>query len=128
MNAASPGVIALFQPNDYYKTQDDYLEAVAEGDARGVRADRRSRACCVQIDAPDLAMGRHTMYRDRSVEEFLNRAAKHIEVLNHALRNVPADRVRMHVCWGNYEGPHHHDVPLERLLPVVAQRQDGRHC
>ena len=95
------------------------------GDARGVRAHRRRRACCVQIDAPDLAMGRHTMYRDRSVEEFLNRAAKHIEVLNHALRNVPADRVRMHVCWGNYEGPHHHDVPLERLLPVVVRAKIG---
>jgi 5-methyltetrahydropteroyltriglutamate--homocysteine methyltransferase len=79
----------------------------------------------VQIDAPDLAMGRHTMYRDRSVEEFLDRAARHVEVLNHALRNVPADRVRMHVCWGNYEGPHHHDVPLERLLPVVVRAKIG---
>jgi 5-methyltetrahydropteroyltriglutamate--homocysteine methyltransferase len=75
----------------------------------------------VQIDAPDLAMGRHTMYRARTVEEFIDRAALHIELLNHALRNVPPDRVRMHVCWGNYEGPHHHDVPLERLWPVVAK-------
>jgi 5-methyltetrahydropteroyltriglutamate--homocysteine methyltransferase len=61
------------------------------------------------------------MYRDRSVEEFLHRAAQHIEILNHALRNVPPDRVRMHVCWGNYEGPHHHDVPLEALLPIVLE-------
>jgi 5-methyltetrahydropteroyltriglutamate--homocysteine methyltransferase len=75
----------------------------------------------VQIDAPDLAMGRHTMYRAQSVPEFLDRAARHIEVLNHALRDVPAERVRMHVCWGNYEGPHHHDVPLEQLLPVVIK-------
>jgi 5-methyltetrahydropteroyltriglutamate--homocysteine methyltransferase len=75
----------------------------------------------LQIDAPDLAMGRHTMYRDRSVAEFLDRAAVHVEILNHALRNVPAERVRMHVCWGNYEGPHHHDVPLEDLLPVVVK-------
>jgi 5-methyltetrahydropteroyltriglutamate--homocysteine methyltransferase len=124
LNAASPGVIALFQPNDFYKSQDEYLEAVAEA----MRAEYElivGSGLLVQIDAPDLAMGRHTMYRDRSVEEFLNRAAKHIEVLNHALRNVPADRVRMHVCWGNYEGPHHHDVPLERLLPVVVRAKIG---
>jgi 5-methyltetrahydropteroyltriglutamate--homocysteine methyltransferase len=124
LNAASPGVIALFQPNEHYKSQDDYLEAVAEA----MRAEYElitASGLLVQIDAPDLAMGRHTMYRDRSVEEFLNRAAKHIEVLNHALRNVPRDRVRMHVCWGNYEGPHHHDVPLERLLPVVARARIG---
>jgi 5-methyltetrahydropteroyltriglutamate--homocysteine methyltransferase len=120
LNAAAPGVIALFQPNDYYKSQDDYLEAVAEA----MRAEYElivAAGLLVQIDAPDLAMGRHTMYRDRSVEEFLERAARHIEVLNHALRNVPAERVRMHVCWGNYEGPHHHDVPLERLLPVLVK-------
>ncbi len=124
LNAASPGVIALFQPNDFYETQDEYLEAVAEA----MRAEYElivESGLLVQIDAPDLAMGRHTMYRDRSVEEFLNRAARHIEVLNHALRNVPADRVRMHVCWGNYEGPHHHDVPLERLLPVVVRAKVG---
>jgi 5-methyltetrahydropteroyltriglutamate--homocysteine methyltransferase len=124
LNAASPGVIALFQPNDHYQSQDDYLEAVAEG----MRAEYElitASGLLVQIDAPDLAMGRHTMYRDRSVEEFLNRAAKHIEVLNHALRNVAPDRVRMHVCWGNYEGPHHHDVPLERLLPVLARARIG---
>ena len=66
-------------------------------------------------------MGRHTMYRNASVEEYLKRAALHVEVLNHALRNVAADRVRMHICWGNYEGPHHHDVPLEQLLPVVIK-------
>ena len=68
-------------------------------------------------------MGRHTMYRDRTLEEFETLAARHIEVLNHALRNVPAERVRMHVCWGNYEGPHHHDVPMERLLPIVLKAQ-----
>jgi len=124
LNAASPGVIALFQPNDFYKSQDEYLEAVAEA----MRAEYElivGSGLLVQIDAPDLAMGRHTMYRDSSVEEFLNRAAKHIEVLNHALRNVSADRVRMHVCWGNYEGPHHHDVPLERLLPVLVRAKVG---
>ena len=120
LNAASPGVIALFQPNDYYSTQDAYLEAVADAmrvEYEGIVA----AGFLLQIDAPDLGMGRHTMYRDRSVDEFLSQAAMHVEVLNHALRNVPEDRVRMHVCWGNYEGPHHHDVPLELLLPVVVK-------
>jgi len=120
MNAASPGVVALFQPNDYYPTQDAYLEALAEA----LRSEYEAIVAAgflLQIDAPDLGMGRHTMYRDRTEEEFTTLAARHIEVLNHALRNVPADRVRMHLCWGNYEGPHHHDVPLARLLPVVLR-------
>lgn len=118
LNAASPGVIALFQPNDHYSTPDAYLEALAEA----LRTEYEAIVAAgflLQIDAPDLGMGRHTMYRHAKVEEFLNRAARHVEVLNVALRNIPADRVRMHVCWGNYEGPHHHDVPLELLLPVV---------
>src|SRR6516164_231492 len=120
MNAASPGVIALFQPNDYYRTQDEYLEALAA--ALQVEYESIVGAGIVlQIAAPDLAMGRHTMYRDRSLEEFDTLAARHIEVLNYALRNVPAERVRLHVCWGNYEGPHHHDVPMEMLLPVVLK-------
>lgn len=120
MNAASPGVVALFQPNDFYPTQDQYLEALAEA----LRSEYEAIVAAgflLQIDAPDLGMGRHTMYRDRTEEEFTGLAARHIEVLNHALRDVPADRVRMHVCWGNYEGPHHHDVPLARLLPVVLR-------
>ena len=120
MNAASPGVVALFQPNDFYRTQDEYLTALAE--ALRVEYETITQAGIIlQIDAPDLAMGRHTMYRDRTTEEFEALAARHIEVLNHALRNLPADRVRMHVCWGNYEGPHHHDVPMERLWPVVLK-------
>jgi 5-methyltetrahydropteroyltriglutamate--homocysteine methyltransferase len=120
MNAASPGVIALFQPNDYYPTQDDYLIALAEALRTNYAAIVES-GIVLQIDAPDLAMGRHTMYRNRSMEEFEQLAARHIEVLNHALKNVPADRVRMHVCWGNYEGPHHHDVPMQRLLQIVLK-------
>jgi 5-methyltetrahydropteroyltriglutamate--homocysteine methyltransferase len=120
MNAASPGVIALFQPNDHYPTQDAYLEAVAAA-MRSEYEAIVAAGILLQIDAPDLAMGRHTMYRNRSVEEFLRLAALHIEVLNEALRNVPADRVRMHVCWGNYEGPHHHDVPMAQLWPVIVQ-------
>ena len=120
MNAASPGVVALFQPNDFYRSGDEYLEALAEA----LRSEYEAIAAAgflLQIDAPDLGMGRHTMYRDRTEEEFTVLAARHIEVLNHALRNVPPDRVRLHVCWGNYEGPHHHDIPLERLLPVILR-------
>jgi 5-methyltetrahydropteroyltriglutamate--homocysteine methyltransferase len=120
MNAASPGVIAFFQPNDYYRTQDEYLEAVAAALQTEYEA-IVAAGIILQIDAPDLAMGRHTMYRDRTLDEFDKLAARHIEILNYALRNVPADRVRMHVCWGNYEGPHHHDVPMERLLPIVLK-------
>ena len=120
LNAASPGVIALFQPNDFYKTADEYLEAVAEA----LRVEYEAIVAAgflVQIDAPDLGMGRHTMYRHATVAEYLERAARHVEVLNHALRNVPAARVRMHCCWGNYEGPHHHDVPMRDLLPVLLK-------
>ena len=120
MNAASPGVIALFQPNDYYKTQDEYLEAVAEG-MRAEYEEIVGSGILLQIDAPDLGMGRHTMYKDRSEADYLSLAARHVEVINHALRNVPADRVRLHMCWGNYEGPHHHDIPIENLLPVVLK-------
>jgi 5-methyltetrahydropteroyltriglutamate--homocysteine methyltransferase len=120
INTASPGTIALFQPNDFYPTQDAYLEAVAEG-MRAEYEGLTQAGLLIQIDAPDMAMGRHTMYRNRTEDEFVGLAARHIEVLNHALRNVPADRVRMHVCWGNYEGPHTHDVPLEKLLPVVMK-------
>ena len=120
LNAASAGVIALFQPNDYYPTQDAYLEAVAEA-MRSEYEAIVTAGFLLQIDAPDLGMGRHTMYRNASVDEYLKSAARHVEVLNHALRNIPADRMRMHICWGNYEGPHHHDVPLAQLLPVVIK-------
>ncbi len=120
LNAASPGVIALFQPNDYYRTQDAYLEALGEA----MRSEYEAivgAGFLLQIDAPDFGMGRHTMYRSAAVDDYLKAAARHVEVLNHALRNLPADRMRMHICWGNYEGPHHHDVPLEKLLPVVIK-------
>ncbi len=120
LNAASPGVIAIFQPNDFYKTADEYLEAVAEA-LRGEYEAIVAAGFLVQIDAPDLGMGRHTMYRNATVAEYLAHAARHVEVLNHALRNVPAARVRMHCCWGNYEGPHHHDVPMRDLLPVLLK-------
>lgn len=118
MNAASPGVIALFQPNRHYATQDAYLEALAEA----MRPEYEAIVAAghvLQLDSPDLGLGRHMMYKERSEAEYLSLIARHVEVLNHALRNVPADRVRMHVCWGNYEGPHHCDVEMRTILPVL---------
>ena len=118
MNAASPGVIALFQPNEHYATQDAYLEALGEA----MRPEYEAivgAGLVLQLDSPDLGLGRHMMYKGRSDAEYLTLIGMHVEVLNHALRNVPADRVRMHVCWGNYEGPHTHDVEMGVILPTL---------
>lgn len=120
MNSATPGVIALFQPNEFYKTQDDYLEAVAEG----MRVEYEcivEAGFILQLDAPDLGLGRHMMYKDLDDAGFVTAAEKHIEVMNHALRNVPGDKVRMHVCWGNYEGPHICDIALKKILPSLLK-------
>ncbi len=118
MNAASPGVIAVFQPNEHYPTQEQYLEALAQA----MRTEYETivgAGLVLQVDAPDLAMGRHLAFRDKSEAEFLRSARLQVEALNLALVNVPADRVRLHLCWGNYEGPHHHDIPLERIIDLV---------
>ena len=120
MNSASPGVIALFQPNEYYPTQDAYLEALAEA----MRPEYEAIVAAglfLQLDSPDLGLGRHMMYKDRSDAEYLTLIGGHVEALNHALRNIPADRVRMHVCWGNYEGPHTHDVEMGVILPTLMK-------
>jgi len=120
MNAASPGVIALFQPNEFYPSHEAYLEAL--GEAMRVEYEGIVQAgFLLQIDAPDIGMGRHTIFRNKSDAEFLKLAELHIEVLNHALRNIPADRLRLHICWGNYEGPHHCDVPMELILPIALR-------
>ena len=120
MNAASPGVIALFQPNGHYPSYEKYLEAL--GEAMSVEYEAIVGAGLIlQIDAPDLGLGRHTIFKDRSLAEYQGLAALHVEILNHALRNCPADRVRMHVCWGNYEGPHDCDVPMEVVLPIALK-------
>ena len=124
MNAAAPGVIALFQPNDYYPGHAEYLEALGEAmrvEYEGIVA----AGFLLQIDAPDIGMGRHTIFRDKSDDEYRQLAGLHIEVLNHALRNIDAERVRLHVCWGNYEGPHNHDAPMELVLPI-ALRADAQ--
>jgi 5-methyltetrahydropteroyltriglutamate--homocysteine methyltransferase len=120
MNAASPGVIALFQPNDHYPTQDAYLEALAEAMRPEYEA-IVAAGLILQLDSPDLGLGRHMMYKGRSDADYLELIGMHVEVLNHALRNVPADRVRMHVCWGNYEGPHTHDVEMGVILPTLMR-------
>ena len=120
MNAASPGVIALFQPNDYYPTHEAYVEAL--GEAMRVEYEGIVDAgFLLQIDSPDIGMGRHTTFRDKSDQEYLRLVNLHIEVLNHSLRNIAADCVRLHVCWGNYEGPHHLDAPMELVLPVALK-------
>jgi 5-methyltetrahydropteroyltriglutamate--homocysteine methyltransferase len=120
MNAPSPGIIALFQPNQYYGTLEEYLEAI--GEAMKVEYEAIVAAGVqLQIDAPDLAMGRHIMYRDCSDEEFVDSVERHVEAINRALADVPADRVRMHLCWGNYEGPHHLDIALEKIIHVILR-------
>lgn len=120
MNAASPGVIAMFHPNEFYANEDDYLEALAEAMRPEYEA-IAANGLVLQIDSPDLGLGRHMTYKDRSEEEYLRRAERHVEVLNHALRNIPPSRLRMHVCWGNYEGPHHCDLDMGVLLPVLLK-------
>jgi 5-methyltetrahydropteroyltriglutamate--homocysteine methyltransferase len=120
MNAASPGVIALFQPNDFYKTDDEYLEALAEAMRPEYEA-IVAAGLILQLDSPDLGLGRHMMYKDRTDADYLVLIERHVAVLNHALRNVPADKVRMHVCWGNYEGPHHCDVEMAVILPTLMK-------
>ncbi len=120
MNSATPGVIALFQPSQYHDSHQAYLEDVAEGMRYEYETIVES-GLILQLDSPDLGVGRHMMFPDLSDEEFLKQAEIHIEVLNHALRNVPGDRVRMHLCWGNYEGPHICDIALAKVLPVVLK-------
>lgn len=118
MSAASPGVVSLFFRNDYYPDQETYLQAIAE--AMGHEYECVAKAGFVlQIDCPDLAMGRHIQYADLSLSEFRKRAQMHIEALNHALRNIPAERLRLHLCWGNYDGPHHRDVALADIIDLV---------
>ena len=124
MNSASPGVIALFQPSDIHADIDAYLEDLAEGMRHEYEA-IVAAGLMLQIDAPDLALGRHMMYPELDEDAFLRRAARHVEVTNHALRNIPPARVRLHVCWGNYEGPHTRDIALARLLPELRKLRIG---
>jgi len=118
MSAASPGVVSLFFRNDHYKDFESYIYAIA--DAMRHEYETVAKAGFVlQIDCPDLAMGRHIQYADLSLSDFRKRARLHIEALNHAVANIPAEQLRMHLCWGNYEGPHHRDVPLADIIDIV---------
>ncbi len=120
MNSASPGLITAFQPNQYYPTHEAYLAALADA----MRAEYEAiveAGFDLQLDCPDLAMSRHTGYQDATDEEFLKIAEANVEALNAATANIPPERIRMHVCWGNYEGPHDHDIPLEKVIDIVLK-------
>ena len=118
MTAASPGVVSLFFHNDYYPSESAYLAAIADAMKPEYEA-IVAGGFDLQIDCPDLAMGRHIQYANLELSEFRKRAAEHVEALNGALANIPPERIRMHLCWGNYEGPHHCDVPLADIVDIV---------
>ena len=120
MTAASPGVIANFLPNEYYATEEEYLYALAEvmKDEYNAIADA---GLLLQIDCPDLAMTRVSQFSHLSVDEFKKIVELHVEVINYALKDIDPERMRLHVCWGNTEGPHHHDVPLREIVEIVLR-------
>jgi 5-methyltetrahydropteroyltriglutamate--homocysteine methyltransferase len=120
MSAASPGVVSLFFRNDYYKDHETYLFAIADAMRHEYEAIANT-GIVLQIDCPDLAMGRHIQYADLDLAEFRKRAGMHIAALDHALSGIAPDMVRMHLCWGNYEGPHHRDVPLADIIDLVLK-------
>ena len=117
-SAASPGVVSLFFANEYYATDEEYVFAIAEAMRPEYEAIAAAGAA-LQLDCPDLAMGRHSAYASMELPEFRRRLALNIEALNHAVRNIPAEQLRMHLCWGNYPGPHHRDVELAEIIDLV---------
>jgi len=127
LSAASPGVIANMLPNEYYGSDEEYLQAMAD-----VMKDEYEAIVdagfILQVDCPDLAMGRNAEFSHLSLDEFKNVAEMHVEVLNGALANIDPERMRMHVCWGNYEGPHNHDIPLHEVAPIVLKARPTALC
>ncbi|MBV8996318.1 MAG: cobalamin-independent methionine synthase II family protein [Pseudonocardiales bacterium] len=120
LTAASPGVIALYLPNAHYPNDDDYLFALAEA----MRTEYEAIVAAgfvLQIDAPDLATGRHILYTHLPLPEFQKRAEVHVEAINHAVRNIDPEQVRVHLCYGNYQGPHHRDVELRDIINIVLR-------
>jgi len=118
MNAASPGVISLFLQNDFYPTREAYLEALANA----MKAEYETIVASgldLQLDCPDLALSRHMLFNDLSDEEFIKIANSHVEALNYALSDVPVEKVRVHICWGNYEGPHICDIPMSKMFDTL---------
>ena len=118
MNAASPGVISLFLQNDFYNTREEYLAALADA-MREEYETIVSSGLDIQLDCPDLALSRHMLFSTLSDNEFIQIANIHAEALNHALRNVPEEKIRVHICWGNYEGPHCCDIDMNKVFPVL---------
>ena len=124
MNAASPGVAAVFQKNEFYSSEDAYIEAVAEA----LRPEYEAIVAAgfgLQLDSPDLAMSRHLIYARLDEADFVKIVTRNVAALNHATRNIPAEQMRMHVCWGNYAGPHHFDIPLSRIASEVMRAKPG---
>ena len=120
MNAASPGVISLFLPNDYYATREDYLAALAEA-MRGEYRTITDAGLDLQIDCPDLALSRHMLFSDLSSSEFVKIAESHMDILNGALAGIDPARIRLHVCWGNYEGPHICDISMDAIFSTLMK-------
>jgi 5-methyltetrahydropteroyltriglutamate--homocysteine methyltransferase len=120
MTAASPGLVPVFQTNRHYPSHEAYVEAIAAAMQDEYEAIVNA-GFVLQLDCPDLAMARHTSFQELGEAEFLKRAAFHVDVLNNALRNVPADRARIHICWGNYEGPHDHDIDFAKVAPILVR-------
>ncbi len=120
MTAASPGLVPVFQNNRHYPTYEAYVEAIAAAMQPEYEA-IVAAGFVLQLDCPDLAMAHHTSFQDLNETDFLKRAAFHVEVLNHALRNVPAESCRIHICWGNYEGPHDHDIAFAKVAPILIK-------
>ena len=120
MNAASPGVVALFLPNRYYSNYETYLAALSDAFRYEYQA-ITDAGLLLQIDCPDLALARHMIFTDKSDEEFVRTASMHVEALNAALDGIPEDRIRVHICWGNYEGPHVCDIDMDKVFPVLMK-------
>ncbi|MES0826944.1 cobalamin-independent methionine synthase II family protein [Ruegeria sp. SCP11] len=118
MNAASPGVISLFLQNDFYSTREAYLAALADA-MKDEYETIVAAGLDLQLDCPDLALSRHMLFTDLTDDEFIKIADMHVEALNHALQNVPQDRVRVHICWGNYEGPHCCDIAMDKVFSTL---------
>jgi 5-methyltetrahydropteroyltriglutamate--homocysteine methyltransferase len=124
MNAASPGVISLFLQNDYYSSREKYLEALADAMKTEYETIVGS-GLDLQLDCPDLALSRHMLFNDLSDDEFVKVAGSHVEALNHALSDVPKEKVRVHICWGNYEGPHVCDIPMSKMFDTLMATKSG---
>ena len=118
MNAASPGVISLFLPNQYYSTREQYLQVLGETMKQEYQMIVDS-GLKVQLDCPDLALSRHMLFNDLSDQEFINIASSHVDILNYAIADLDPDSVRVHICWGNYEGPHLCDIPMHKMFDTL---------